>query len=249
MVLKIIAQGGTVLLSIVWLVRDWQFHDRRTREFHAITKCLILLMLALSFLGMYSIYQDYEDMKDSTTKQSAQIMGPDVPPLIECDEVALKNGLVIFQIRNDSDYPIYNVEIVPRNINLTAAIIKTQHRPEDGMIVRPKGAAAQDTFYPKPLIVDVINPRSTHEVMRLYTPHTSLPSPGGKGGQAWVFTLSTKNGGTSFQTIEFVPVGDQWAYRNSGFVKAATNSKEMRFRSSSANYPDKRAWGIALTPI
>ena len=56
--LRIITSGLLTLLPLAVLIRNWKFHDRRTRKHHRMTRSIVVVWFMASLGGTYFVWDD-----------------------------------------------------------------------------------------------------------------------------------------------------------------------------------------------
>src|SRR5437879_4459686 len=93
------------LLPAVQLMRDWKYHDKRTRSFHRATKIILIVYVVLVIPSAYFLWTDTQEGR----KLQAYLTGGDS----YCYINLLPQGNDQFQIVvvNEGEYPIPDVSI------------------------------------------------------------------------------------------------------------------------------------------
>lgn len=63
-IIKLITSLLLTTLPAIVLIRDWKFHDKRTKEHHRITRAIIILWFTSSIAATYFVWSDSAQMKE-----------------------------------------------------------------------------------------------------------------------------------------------------------------------------------------
>jgi hypothetical protein len=240
---EILTRVAIIVLPIIALYRDWKHPNRRTKAYHRLT----LAIIAFSALAGISllVFELYE--RQEKERAEKWITGSTMFPVVLGSTPFVNDKILVFQAKNNDQFPVYNLSYRVTNGNLTTATTLAKNLPNTpGVIIPvPMQENEWDLYQSKLFTLGTLG---AHEWRRFYD-IDSTTIPGKWQGVDYVFTFDVKtSNGWGSQTMSWIRQGDKLVNKST-IIHRIKDGDMMEQNVSSDDFADKKAWDYGPIPM
>jgi len=179
-------------------------------------------------------------------KESQWTTGSSKFPIIVTDMPFTDKNRIVFKVKNEDDFPVYNVTIRTTNLNAFADASKGHESPEINGVLQPMPMAEgeEKIFEGNTFNVGTLNPRELREFHRVDA--SAIPGKWKDADFVFSFQVGTLTG-YGWQYMTWIRQGEE-LMNKSTLVYTLKGEATMERAISSRNFTEKAKWDYGPIP-